>query len=191
MRSMPSLTPKLVINAGGMFSGKSTELLRQGNRHLIAGHKVVFVKPKIDNRYSETEIVTHDGKKVVSTIIPTTGRFKKFPEILEADVILIDEVQFFTGIIWGEIEEMLRQGKVIYCSGLDMDYTGKPFEVMSYLMAIADDVNKFKAVCSNCGDEGYVTVKTSGSNVRVELGSQDIYKPVCRPCFNKLEEENK
>lgn len=184
---MPNLKPKLTMNVGSMFSGKSTELLRQGQKHLLAGHKVLFIKPQMDNRYSDDEIVTHDGQKVQSINLKTFGRPTRLPEINDAQVILIDEIQFFMGIIWGEIEELLRQGKVIYCSGLDMDYRGEPFKTTAHLMAIADDVNKFKAVCADCGEDAYVTVKLTDSIEIVELGSQETYKPVCRSCFNKNE----
>lgn len=190
---MPSLKPKLEVNVGGMFSGKSTELLRQGQRHSLAGHKVIFVKPAMDNRYSDEEIVTHDGKKVNSLTIYSDGRilpFSQWKQLADADVILIDEIQFFDYEFVTDIEYFLEEGKVVYCSGLDMDYQGKPFSITAYLMAVADKVNKFHAVCADCGDEGYVTAKTSDSKYRIELGSQDIYKPVCRKCYKKLEEEN-
>jgi thymidine kinase len=182
------LSPKLVVNAGGMFASKSTALIAQGKRHLLAGHKVLFVKPDMDNRYAEEEIVTHDGQKVDAIKVGTYQTLFAFIPTAEADVILIDEVQFFDWNMVQDIEALLKRGKVIYVSGLDMDYTGTPFHITAHLMAIADEVNKYKAVCSICGEDSYVTAKTSGSNDRVELGSQDKYKPVCRPCFNKLEE---
>lgn len=186
---MPILKAKLEINVGSMFSGKSTELQRQGHRHLLAGHNVVFVKPQMDDRYSEDEIVTHDGRTVTAKNVPLTSILTN--DVFTADVVLIDEVQFFDeGVLW-DIKYLLKQGKVVYCSGLDMDFRGEPFPVTANLAGIADEVNKFKAVCSHCGDDSYVTAKTSGSNVRVELGSTDKYKPVCRPCFNKLEGEIK
>lgn len=188
---MPVLKAELTVNTGGMFSGKSTELLRQGQRHLLAGHEVIYVKPDIDNRYSEDEVVTHDGQKVQAIRVQTDGKALPFPKwvrLYRADVILIDEVQFFSEGFIDDIQDLLEEGKVVYCSGLDMDYTGRPFEVTAHLMAMADKVNKFNAVCSNCGDDAYVTVKRNDSKYRIELGSQDIYKPVCRQCSYKYKE---
>jgi thymidine kinase len=184
---MPKLSPKLEVNCGGMFSGKSTELQRQGKRHMLAGHKVIFIKPQMDDRYSDTKVVTHDGLEMEAVNAPLDAILTA--QVYGADVVLIDEVQFFEWGIVQDIDYLVKAGKVVYCSGLDMDFTGTPFHITAHLMAVADEVNKFKAVCSICGDDSYVTAKTSGSNVRVELGSQDKYKPVCRPCFNKLEEE--
>ncbi|WP_407708504.1 thymidine kinase [Bacillus altitudinis] len=187
---MPTLKAKLVLNVGGMFASKSTALIAQGKRHLLAGHKVLFIKPDIDNRYSDEEIATHDGQKVLSTKISSDCLLNKaeHDSMLDADVILIDEVQFFDKSIVRLLKFLLGSGKVIYCSGLDMDYKGEPFDVTMYLMGIADEVNKLKAVCSDCGDDSYVTVKTSGSNNRVEIGSKDMYQPVCRSCYKKYQE---
>ncbi|MCM3639674.1 thymidine kinase [Priestia aryabhattai] len=186
---MPMLKPHLEVNVGGMFASKSTALLAQGKRHLLAGHKVLFIKPDIDNRYSEDEIVTHDGEKVEAIKLDTKAGIMgldKFIKLHEADVLLFDEIQFFDLDIVTDIKFFLELGKAIYVSGLDMDYKGEPFNVTAYLMAIADKVNKLQAVCSECGDDSYITAKTSGTDARVELGSKDIYKPLCRTCNYKL-----
>lgn len=182
---MPKLTPKLEVNVGGMFASKSSALIAQGKRHILAGHKVLYIKPDIDNRYSDEEIVTHDGQKVeaLKVGIKELDSLLAYKDVNEAEVILIDEVQFFRYSIVHEIKELVDRGKVIYVSGLDMDYKAEPFQVTAYLAGVADEVNKFKAVCSDCGADAYVTAKTSGSNNRVELGSKDIYKPVCRKCY--------
>lgn len=184
---MPKLTPKLVVNVGGMFAGKSSALITQGQRHILAGHQVLYVKPDIDNRYSEDEITTHDGQKVEAVKLGV-GEFdtlKSLKGLNNAEVILIDEVQFFNYKVIYEIADLVDAGKVVYCSGLDMDFKAEPFQVTAYLMGIADEVNKYTAVCSDCGADSYVTAKTSGSGERVEVGSKDIYKPVCRKCYKK------
>jgi thymidine kinase len=183
---MPKLAPKLTVNVGGMFASKSTALIAQGKRHMLAGHKVVFIKPESDNRYSEDEIVTHDGQRVKAINIKV-GVQSMIPVVFDADVILIDEVQFFEMQDVYDIKGLLSMGKVIYASGLDMDYKGEPFQVTMYLMGIAHEVIKYQAVCSDCGADAYVTAKTSGSNNRVELGSKDIYKPVCLTCYSKYQ----
>lgn len=179
------LQPKLEVFTGGMFAGKSTALIAKGQRHLLAGQKVVYVKPEMDDRYSEDEIVTHDGQKVEAVSMITSGHFysEEFNKVLEADVVLFDEVQFYDLGAVSNIKGMLRRGKIVYCSGLDMDYTGKPFEVTAQLLALADEVHKLKAVCSETGLDAGFSLKVSGSDERVELGAGDTYKPVSRSVF--------
>lgn len=176
---------KLVVNTGSMFSGKSTELQRQGERHIIAGHNVIYVKPEMDTRYSESAIVNHKGEKVVALPVPTYDIACYIPE--DKQVILIDEVQFFNTCVVEDIKNFLKAGKTVYCSGLDMDFKGEPFEVVANLMAIADEVNKFHAVCSHCGVDAVFSAKLeSNSTQRVELGEKDKYIPLCRDCYYKF-----
>jgi len=189
---MPELKSKLVVNVGSMFAGKSTELVRQGERHLLAGHTVVYIKPELDDRYSEDEIVTHDGQKATAMTIKTDGcpvDFEQFDKIYCSDVILIDEIQFFPENFITDISFFLGLGKVVYIAGLDMDYTGDPFLITANLMAMADEVIKFKAVCKECGDDSYVSAKESLSDERLEVGGTDLYKPLCRKCFNLWRDE--
>lgn len=181
---------KLVVNVGGMFSGKSTELLRQGERHMRAGHNVVFIKPKTDNRYSDTEIVTHNGQSVMANIADPAESILKYAEE-GTDVVLIDEVQFFTKRIIPSIWCLLDRGISVYCSGLDMDFLGDGFETVNELMAIADEVNKLHAVCKHCGEDAVMSAKKnfhdfSQAHERVELGSDDLYIPLCRQCYIKF-----
>ena len=171
---------KLVCNVGGMFSGKSTELQRQGQRHLLAGHKVVFLKPAYDNRYSEGKIVTHCGQSVEAINVTSTIIV---PEVADADVILIDEVQFLPYGIADEVRGLLKEGKTIYVSGLDMDSKGNGFLLVEALMTMADTVQKFKAVCEECGEDATFTGKRVDNGRRHELGSKDLYIPLCRSCF--------
>lgn len=178
---------RLVVNCGSMFSGKSTELMRQGERHMIAGHNVVFVKPIIDNRYSNDEIVNHKGQKVEALNIHDGKELLTNKQVLEADVVLIDEVQFIPHVIEG-IQALLTINKMVYCSGLDMDFKGEPFETVAYLMAIAEEINKFHAVCGHCGEDALFSHKLTDSNERIELGEKNIYIPLCRKCYQRTKE---
>lgn len=185
------LEAKLVAITGGMFVGKSTELIAVGEKYKRAGYHVLYVKPKIDSRYSEDHIVTHNGEKVQA--LSTEYRYDmlnswEYIYFDSADVILIDEIQFFTEAIVEELEYWINQGKLIYVAGLDLDYNAKPFYVTSQVMAIADEVHKRKTVCNMCSNPSYVSLKRSGSSERIELGSSDIYSAVCRECYNKEQE---
>lgn len=172
----------LTVIAGGMFAEKSTELQRRGKRLERAGKKVGYFKPDFDNRYSEDEIVTHDGRKVAAINIP-----QEEPRDLlryEFDVYCIDEVQFFSGEIQPVIKVLLYSGKTIIVSGLDMDFKGEPFGNTAFLMGIAEEVVKLQAVCTDCGENAWISAKKeTGQNERVELGSDDLYYPLCRECF--------
>jgi len=177
---------KLTVNTGSMFSGKSSELLRQGERHMLAGHKVVFLKPAIDLRYCKDEIVTHTGAKVEAIRVRGIDRIDTMAQVSEADIVLIDEVQFFDGWLAMQILELIRKGKLVYVSGLDMDFMGEPFSLVADLMARADVVNKFKAVCAGCGADATFSGKTSKDKIRarIELGAKELYIPLCRECYS-------
>jgi thymidine kinase len=172
----------LTVICGGMFAEKSTELQRRGKRLKRAGKEVLYIKPDFDNRYSEEEIVTHDGKTVpalsLSTDIPHTLFLIMPPKV---DVILIDEVQFFHEDILKVINILLEEGTTVIVAGLDLDFEGKPFSITSSLMATAEHVVKLHAVCTECGNDAWVSYKEPNGK-RIELGA-DEYKPMCRKCF--------
>lgn len=166
-----------------MFAEKSTALQRHGKRYMLAGKKVVFLKPSIDNRYSEDFIVTHDGKKVEAINIQITNKNEvSIPlDLFEADVVCIDEVQFFPELMIDHIEQLIEKGKKVFVAGLDMDRYGKPFGIVPYLMAKADHVTKHHAVCVFCGENAWVSLEVSNdSDTQVKVGND--YKPACRQC---------
>lgn len=176
---------KLIVNTGSMFSGKSRELQRQGERHKIAGHSVVFITPSMDTRYGESVVSTHIGTKVKA--IPVDINVSILGSIPRGtQVVCIDEVQFFGREIISDIEILLKEGVSVYVSGLDMDFRGVPFRTTMELMARADEVHKFHAVCDRCGEDAIFSARTSDSTNIVELGEKDIYKPLCRECWDEL-----
>lgn len=170
----------LTVITGGMFAEKSTELLRRGRRLKRAGKEVGYFKPAFDNRYSEHEIVTHNGERVPAYSLDQAITMKSFEWIV--DVFLIDEVQFFDKSIHSAIDYLLEQGKTVIVAGLDMDYQGHSFVITAALMAIAEDVVKLKAVCAECGSDAWVSFKEDNGQ-RLQLGT-DEYTPLCRKCFN-------
>lgn len=177
---------KLTVNVGGMFSGKSTELLRQGKRHILAGQKTVFLKPIIDDRYNNYYIVTHKGEKIPAINITDSILVE---DVKKADVILLDEIQFFKESVIEEVLYLISEGKKVYASGLDMDFLGVPFRNTMLLMGVADTVNKLHAVCSKCGDDAVMSARISYSVDQIELGSGDKYLPLCRSCYMKFRSE--
>lgn len=185
----------LTVNTGTMFSGKSTMLINQGEKHAKAGQKVLYIKPALDNRYSESEIVTHDGIKVPALSISGEELFTELEKIKpkDVDVVLIDEAQFFPKNLSTFVWWLLKWDIRVYASGLDMTYLSDGFETMAELMCMADKVNKLKAVCNSCGGESVVTGRKSffegkdTGNV-VELGESESYIPLCRKCYFNLME---
>ncbi|MGV2685426.1 thymidine kinase [Clostridium perfringens] len=166
-----------------MFSEKSKELIRQGERHLLAKHKVVFFKPSIDNIYSNNEIVTHTGAAVKAIIV---GPKESLLDHLDQDVnvVLIDEVQFFNKSILKDVWVMLKNGIDVYCSGLDMDYMGTGFnDTVIEIMAMAYEVNKLHAICEHCGVDAMYSAKRDFGIFhgleKISLGTQKEYIPIC------------
>lgn len=174
---------KLTVITGPMYSGKSSELLHKGERHILAKQKVVYIKPAIDTRYSKSAIVTHIGKSVDALVIEKDMYITDMKEIIDADVVLIDELQFFGPSIIVDILLLIGKGKIIYAAALDLDFKAEPFSVTSYALAISDEVMKLKAVCEVCGRDAMLSFRKSKSKELIELGEKDSYIPVCRTCF--------
>jgi thymidine kinase len=164
-----------------MFSGKSTLLISQGEKHMRAGQNVLYIKPSMDTRYSEDEIVTHSNLRVRAVAVDTTKPLELDME--DYEVILIDEAQFFDRVLLQSINELLKAGKTIYVSCLDMDFKGQGFDTAMNIMAIADKVNKLKAICEDCGEDAVISGKRIQNDDVVELGAKDLYVPLCRKCY--------
>lgn len=169
------------VIAGCMFSGKTEELIRRIRRAQIARQQVAIFKPKIDNRYSSDHIVSHSEARLLSSVVERSG------EILEAakdaQVVGIDEGQFFDMGIVDVAEQLANQGKRVIIAGLDQDFRGKPFEPMPQLLAVAEYITKTLAICVVCGNPADRTQRTTASSERVLVGAKDSYEARCRKCF--------
>lgn len=172
------------VITGSMFSGKTEELIRRLKRATIARQKVEIFKPKIDNRYSQIDIVSHDMNTVRST--PVDGSSNILLLAGGVDVVAIDEAQFFDHGLTDVCSNLANQGIRVIVAGLDIDYTGKPFGPMPALLAVAEYVTKVHAICTRCGNLAHHSHRISKSSDLVVLGSQDEYEPLCRECFNKV-----
>jgi thymidine kinase len=170
------------VIAGSMFSGKSEELIRRLRRAKIARQKVQVFKPKIDSRFSEDHIVSHSEMRHESSNIRTAA------EIMEklqpgTEVVGIDEGQFFDDELVNVANELARKGLRVIIAGLDQDYTGKPFEPIPQLLAIAEYITKTHAICMKCGQPANYSQRTFESEERVAVGASDKYEARCRGCF--------
>jgi thymidine kinase len=178
----PPGTGSLEVICGSMFSGKSEELIRRLTRAQIARLRVQVFKPKLDIRYSEVEVVSHGGLRLVALAVSTSG------EVLErtdarTEVVGLDEVQFFDAGIVDVANRLADLGKRVIAAGLDQDYLGRPFDPMPALMAAAEEITKTRAICVRCGAPASRTQRLVDSPERVVVGAAGMYEARCRRCF--------
>jgi thymidine kinase len=177
----PERKGQIEVICGSMFSGKTEELIRRLNRALIAKQKVEIFKPKVDTRYHDSDVVSHNESSIRST--PVNFAVDILLMSGDCDVIGIDEVQFFDEQIISVVRKLANSGKRVILAGLDMDFEGNPFEPMPQLMAIAEYVTKVNAICMKCGDLAAFSFRLSNSKTKVVLGEKETYEARCRKCF--------
>ncbi len=176
---------RIEVVCGSMFSGKTEELIRRMRRAEFARQHVEIYKPAIDTRYSEEEVVSHDAKAIMSTPVDSPSSILLLAS--EADVVGIDEAQFFDDSIVDVCNQLALAGKRVIVAGLDMDFKGKPFGPMPALLAVAEEVTKVHAICVKCGALAYVSHRIVKSDKQVLLGEKDEYEPLCRACYANVE----
>ena len=169
------------VVAGPMFSGKSEELIRILRRAAIARLRIQVFKPKLDDRFSETEVVSHSRMRVPSEVVCSSD------EILDkldprTEIIGIDEAQFFDDQLPTVCNHLANLGKRVVVAGLDMDFRGRPFGPLPELLAIAERVHKITAICTRCGSEASYSQRMTLSSKQVEVGATGLYEARCRRC---------
>jgi thymidine kinase len=170
------------VIAGSMFSGKSEELIRRLRRAKIARQKVQVFKPQIDVRFSRDHIVSHSEMRHESGTIESAAEILNHLEA-GTQVVGIDEGQFFDNELVDVANELARRGIRVIIAGLDQDYTGKPFEPMPQLLAVAEYITKTHAICVKCGQPANYSQRTFESKERVAVGAGSMYEARCRRCF--------
>lgn len=175
----------LTVYAGPMYAGKSSALIAELEASLEESKRVIVIKPSIDNRYSLTDIVSHDGISLTAT----TGHKVKLispeevltlSELIETDLLLVDEAQFFSNL--GEVVcSYLEHGIDVITVGLDLDSEGKPFGCMPHLLSLATNIYKLTGICSVCGEEATRTFRklSAVSSSQVLIGGSETYEPRC------------
>ena len=169
------------VICGSMFSGKTEELIRRLRRAEMAGQKVEIFKPKIDTRYDEEEVVSHNHNKIRSTPVESSNEILLLGST--CDVVGIDEAQFFDDGIVEVANQLANNGIRVVIAGLDMDFLGRPFGPMPFLMATAEYVTKVHAICKTTGNLANYSMRTSNSKDLVQLGETDSYEAVSRRIF--------
>jgi len=169
------------VIAGSMFSGKTEELIRRLKRAKLANQQVEIFKPKIDVRYSNREVVSHDARTIQSTPVETASSILLLTS--DVEVVGIDEAQFFDEALVDVCNKLADNGVRVIVAGLDMDFKGIPFGPMPSLLAIAEEVTKVHAICMRCGSLASYSFRLADSDKKVLLGEKDNYEPLCRECF--------
>ena len=180
------------VICGCMFAGKTEELIRRINVLSYARKNILVFKPKIDDRYSTTEIASHAGSKVPCIVI------SEAKEILDhvnydTDVVAIDEVQFFDEDVVDICEYLADSGLRVMVAGLDKDFRDEPFGVLPDLLTRAEFVTKLTAVCAKCGAPATRTQRiingkpASFNDPIVLVGAKEAYEPRCRHCHEIVE----
>ncbi|MDE5565774.1 MAG: thymidine kinase [Anaeroplasmataceae bacterium] len=175
------------VICGPMFAGKTEELIRRVRRMDFAKKNYVIFKPTIDDRYSLTDVVSHNQKKVRAISISNSLEIEPYiTEQIEA--VIIDEVQFLDESIVETCRTLANHGMRVIVAGLDCDFRGNPFPNVANLLAMAESVTKLTAICVTCGDDATKTQRIINgkpakyTDPTILVGEKESYEPRCRKC---------
>jgi thymidine kinase len=176
------LSGRIEVITGGMFSGKSEELVRRLRRALIARQKVQVFKPMLDDRHPAQRLITRNQQELSAISVESISELR---ELVEDDVAVlgIDEAQFFSCELAELAMDLADRGIRVIIAGLDLDYRRQAFGPMPEVLAIAEYVDKLHAVCISCGGPAHYSQRISGGSAQVEVGDLEAYEARCRTCF--------
>jgi len=177
------------VVCGSMFSGKTEELIRRMRRAEFAKMKVEIFKPRIDNRYHEENVVSHNQTSIRSTVVDHSSQLLLLTG--DVEVIGIDEAQFFDDGLPEVCNQLANQGIRVIIAGLDMDYMGRPFGPMPHLLAIAEFVTKVHAICVQTGNLANYSYRHVPGDSVVQLGEKESYVPLSRMAFTQAMQQRK
>lgn len=177
----------LELIVGSMFSGKTSYLVEIYKKCKFCNIPIAVINYEDDDRYSDTMLSTHDKKMIpcIKARKIADAIQNNYSEIMVAQVILINEGQFFP-----DIEEEVRDfvekyQKRVYICGLDGDFERKPIGKLQNLIPFCDEIVKLKSLCSLCrdGTPGIFSFRITNEVDQVVIGSSN-YIPLCRKCYN-------
>jgi len=179
----PMQKGSIEVICGSMFSGKTEELLRRLKRAEFAKLNIAVFKPQVDKRYDTKKVVSHDENTIKAIAVDSAKDILRLAN--EAQVVAIDEAQFFDPELITVCTELANAGTRVIVAGLDMDFLGKPFGIMPELLAIAEHITKVHAICIDCcAIANHSFRKTNDKNL-IQIGEKEEYKPLCRECFTR------
>ena len=176
-------TGSIEVIVGSMFSGKTEELIRRLRRAQIARQSIQVFKPRIDTRYSPDHVASHDRSLFPSKVIEHAVEIFKHLHP-DTEVLGIDEGQFFDEELIDVVNELANRGLRVIIAGLDLNWKGEPFHPMPSLMAIAESVEKLRAVCVTCGAPASRTQRLVKQTDAILVGDRTAYESRCRDCFD-------
>ncbi|QVK21334.1 thymidine kinase [Mycoplasmatota bacterium] len=192
------ITPRegwVEVICGSMFAGKTEELIRRIKRIDYAKKKVLVFRPAIDNRYSDTEVVSHSNFRYTANVIEKAREIMDFVTT-ETYAVAIDEAQFFDDELVEVCDYLADHGVRVICAGLDKDFRGEVFGLMGELVVKAEYVTKLSAICNVCGNPATRTQRLINGNPAnyndpiVMVGAAESYEPRCRHCHSVIDKPN-
>lgn len=185
------LSGRIEVITGGMFSGKSEELVRRLRRSLIARQSVQVFKPVTDDRHPPKRLITRNRQELEleAISVPTIAALRKEVRS-DVAVVGIDEAQFFSSDLTKVAMELADRGVRVIVAGLDLDYRRHAFGPMPQILAVAEYVDKLHAVCIGCGGPAHYSQRISGGHDQVEVGDLEAYEARCRTCFEPFDDED-
>jgi thymidine kinase len=178
------------VITGSMFSGKTEELLRRLRRAEIAEQDVAVFTPAVDDRYGDDVIGSHEGRDWDATAVPSEGEgvWEIVERVDDEDVVAIDEANFFDDTLVAVCDDLASDGHRVVVSGTDQTFRGEPFHPVPALIATAEYVEKFQAICSVCGEPATRNQRlVEGEPAHVDdptilVGADESYEARCRSC---------
>jgi len=179
----PMQKGSIEVICGSMFSGKTEELLRRLKRAEFAKLNITVFKPQVDKRYDTQKVVSHDENTIKAIAVDSANDILKLAN--EAQVVAIDEAQFFDSELIAICTKLANSGVRVIIAGLDMDFLGKPFGIMPELLAIAEHITKVHAICIDCYAIANHSFRMTDDKNLIQIGEKEEYKPLCRECFSR------
>src|SRR4051812_22997836 len=175
-------TGQIEVITGGMFSGKSEELVRRLRRALIGRQRVQVFKPVVDSRHAVDYVVTRDQRQLAACAVGSTAELEAQLQP-DVQVVGIDEAQFFDPGLVSLVTRLADRGVRVIVAGLDQDYRPRPFGPMPAPLSVAEEVDKMHAVCVRCGAPAHYSQRFAGGAEQVQVGDSEAYEPRCRSCY--------
>jgi thymidine kinase len=172
---------KIEVICGCMFSGKTEEFIKRIKEAKVPAHQIKIFKPEIENRYHDSKVVSHNGTSIDAILIKEPKELLAYSK--DTKVVGIDEAQFFDNTIVEVCNTLANMNIRVIVAGLDMDYLGKPFGPMPYLLAVAEEVTKLHAVCNVSGGPASFSYRKNNSNENILLGANEYYEARSRRFF--------
>jgi thymidine kinase len=184
-------TGYLKIILGSMFAGKTTELIKEYNKHVSCGFKCCIINHVIDDRYGtdNTKMANHNNKivecKSCYKLSELLGADYQNDIVKKYDVFLINEGQFFDDL-YDCVDVIVNKAiKKVYVCGLDGDYKRKKFGSILDIIPLCDDIVKLKGICKECVFKESIFTNRITNEKEQTLISSNNYTSLCRKCYNK------